>query len=182
MYTSDEQLGEKANISSEKVESAFIAEKFYTLSTATARLLLLGNLPVKQFPFRLSKEAHFIAEQMSNNSNNLNGKSNALLLLGSTGTGKSTCSITRLWNKYRNYKQASQPSLDTPSLTYSPMDDALFAVDEESESSEDCSHMTTIDTLEASPKDKEPELFHQVFITSNQSSCVQAQRNFKHRI
>ena len=71
--------------------------KFYSFSTALVNTILEGDLTSKiDFPFKITELEHAIV--------NLRPKPpSPIILLGRSGTGKTTCCLYRLWDKFQKY-------------------------------------------------------------------------------
>ena len=67
---------------------------FYSFDTITARSMLLGANDRRDFPIKEWPNEHEIIKLISRE---------AVLLLGRSGTGKTTCCLYRLWNEFKNF-------------------------------------------------------------------------------
>ena len=67
---------------------------FHTFDTISAKSMLFGTNDRRDFPFKEWPKEHEIIK--------LNSKE-AILLLGRSGTGKTTCCLYRLWNEFKNF-------------------------------------------------------------------------------
>ena len=67
---------------------------FYSFDTITSRSMLLGTKNRRDFPFKEWQKEHEIIK--------LDPKE-AILLLGRSGTGKTTCCLYRLWNEFKDF-------------------------------------------------------------------------------
>ena len=70
--------------------------KFYALSNAMAKCLLQSKSLNFDFPFQVSELEHRIIRLTTE-------PAASILLLGRSGTGKTTCCLYRLWSKFRAY-------------------------------------------------------------------------------
>lgn len=92
-------LGEKGDISYvpcarlQSTEHNVIT--FYSLSSATVKCILTGENIRRDFPFKVWHEEHNIINQPYGET--------AIVLLGRSGTGKTTCCLYRLWNQFHSY-------------------------------------------------------------------------------
>ena len=93
---------------------------FYAFSSALVQSILSSGNHRQDFPFKGWPEEHDIISLQ---------EGQAILLLGRSGTGKTTCCVYRLWNQCSMYwKMASEPCIKRVSLPYLkqavvPMDD-----------------------------------------------------------
>ena len=67
---------------------------FYSFDTIAFRSMLLGTNDRRDFPFKEWQKEHEIIKLTSRE---------AILLLGRSGTGKTTCCLYRLWNEFKNF-------------------------------------------------------------------------------
>ena len=73
--------------------------KFYSFSSALVNSILHTNPNLKvDFPFRVTELEHAIINLRPN-------PPSAVILLGRSGTGKTTCCLYRLWNEFESYWQ-----------------------------------------------------------------------------
>ena len=70
--------------------------KFYALSNAMAKCLLQNTGQNFDFPFQVSELEHRIIRLTTE-------PAASILLLGRSGTGKTTCCLYRLWSKFKAY-------------------------------------------------------------------------------
>eukprot|EP00731_Ephydatia_muelleri_P011967 Em0006g861a len=80
---------------------------FYSLSSATVKCVLTGEHIRRDFPFKVWHEEHDIINQPY-------GKT-AIVLIGRSGTGKTTCCLYRLWNQFHSYWICNR--VESPVLT-----------------------------------------------------------------
>lgn len=76
-------------------ESEYNVVTFYSFSSAAIRSMLQGENERRDFPFKEWREEHDIITMPDDNE--------SILLLGRSGTGKTTCCLYRMWNKFQNY-------------------------------------------------------------------------------
>lgn len=119
-------------------ESEYNVTTFYSFDTVHAKSMITGNNEKRDYPFKEWQMEHEIIKISSKE---------AILLLGRSGTGKTTCCLYRLWNEFKNYwnpdsekfsfKIPRKALVSASSLDYS--DDELSSESDEScdESSED---------------------------------------------
>ena len=75
-------------------EDEYNVTTFYSFDTAVVKSMLTGTNVRRDFPFKEWPKEHEIINLRSNE---------AILLLGRSGTGKTTCCLYRLWNEFKNY-------------------------------------------------------------------------------
>ena len=75
-------------------EDEYNVTTFYSFETITFRSMLLGTNDRRDFPFKEWQKEHEIIKLTSKE---------AILLLGRSGTGKTTCCLYRLWNEFKNF-------------------------------------------------------------------------------
>ena len=89
-------------------ETEYHVLKFYAFSNAMVNTMLNNENETKfHFPFRVSELEHSIISLAPK-------RATSILLLGRSGTGKTTCCLYRLWNNYQTYWKKS--TLDEPSI------------------------------------------------------------------
>lgn len=74
---------------------------FHSFDTSTVKSLLLGTNDRRDYPFKVWQEEHEIITLSS---------SEPVLLLGRSGTGKTTCCLYRLWNEFKNFWNPESPT------------------------------------------------------------------------
>ena len=75
-------------------EDEYNVTTFYSFDTAVVKSMLTGTNVRRDYPFKEWPKEHEIINLRSNE---------AILLLGRSGTGKTTCCLYRLWNEFKNY-------------------------------------------------------------------------------
>ena len=93
---------------------------FYSFSNAFARSMLEGENARRDFPFKEWPKEHDII--------NLPEGRESILLLGRSGTGKTTCCLYRLWNHFQTYWSMAQhagPLIARKALMYNQERDAV---------------------------------------------------------
>lgn len=80
---------------------------FYSFSTALVKSILTNTNSRLEFPFKEWPKEHEIISLSTNES---------ILLLGRSGTGKTTCCLYRLWNEFKNWwdPKIRHPDLKLP--------------------------------------------------------------------
>ena len=157
---------------------------FYSFDSSFIQSMLDGENARRDFPFKEWPKEHDII-------NMPHGKV-SILLLGRSGTGKTTCCLYRLWNHFQNYW--AQAITSGPLITRRPLailenkeaiesDDSESPDEGESDSSpsapEELNMEELPDTDLESPRAQvAPEHFHQVFITKNYVLCAQMKKRF----
>ena len=76
-------------------EDEFNVTTFYSFSGAVLKSMLTGSNMRRDFPFKEWPKEHEII--------NLPQDTESILLLGRSGTGKTTCCLYRLWNEFKAY-------------------------------------------------------------------------------
>ena len=148
---------------------------FYSFDSTFIRSMLSGNGTRRDFPFKEWPKEHDIISMPQGDV--------SILLLGRSGTGKTTCCLYRLWNQFQNYWLITD--IDTPLLPHRTLDilqgkeepsvhGTATANDAKSKSSE----KTETASEDSIPCTSEPQHFHQVFITKNYVLCAQMKKKF----
>ena len=75
-------------------ENDYNVTTFYSFDTINFKSMLLGTNDRRDFPFKEWHKEHEIIKLTSRE---------AILLLGRSGTGKTTCCLYRLWNEFKNF-------------------------------------------------------------------------------
>ena len=168
---------------------------FYTFSSALARSMLEGENARREFPFKEWPKEHDIINMPDNKE--------SILLLGRSGTGKTTCCLYRLWNHFHTYwsmavsgspllchkvlalcqkkVEAESPETDEPSAELD-QEESLC-----SSSAQPCQdELPTLDSHDLNhgtsehkpPPQNVLEHLHQVFVTKNYVLCAQMKKKF----
>ena len=151
---------------------SFCIAHLYSLSNCVVKLMLEDGDIERSFPYKEWPAEHDIINLPY---------TKAVLLLGRSGTGKTTCCLYRMWNEYVTYwrkfpsraEELSQPEMkigredgaNSPQPHLLQGDDVCSPV-VNSESSEDCTH----------PESDCP--LHQVFVTKNYVLCSRLRKQF----
>ncbi|XP_041361943.1 TPR and ankyrin repeat-containing protein 1-like [Gigantopelta aegis] len=154
-------------------ETEYHILKFYSFSS-TLVLNILQNHEMKvDFPFRVTDTEHAII--------NLESKS-PILLLGRSGTGKTTCCLNRLWTLFTAYwihaKEAGDPLLPREHQFIEKVDEE--EADNEHVLSEEPSTSTACKEMDGE-EIKDDVIFdhlHQLFVTKNTFLCSEIHKNF----
>ncbi len=165
---------------------------FYSFDSSFIKSMLDGENARRDFPFKEWSKEHDIINMPQ-------GKV-SILLLGRSGTGKTTCCLYRLWNQFQTYWL--QAIHNEPQIPRKPLgilqDKEALELDEgdtcsgEDESScngdssfsqgasPDVSVNTVTTVTSESISDTAPTLdhFHQIFITKNYVLCAQMKKRF----
>ncbi len=109
---SNETCDELFSPSASPNEREYHILKFYTMTTAMAKSVLCVNSQTYDFPFEVSELELYIIR--------LQPKPDAsVLLLGRSGTGKTTCCLYRLWSRFKSYwEQAVTAGPCIPSIKW----------------------------------------------------------------
>lgn len=155
---------------------------FYSFDNSFVKSMLNGENARRDFPFKEWPKEHDIISMPQ-------GKV-SILLLGRSGTGKTTCCLYRLWNQFQTYWLRV---VDEPLISRRPLAILEGTSDEhvrENENNEDCSDSEDsfadaestspcAEVLDSNPTAKiQLEHFHQVFITKNYVLCAQMKKRF----
>ncbi|XP_063308114.1 TPR and ankyrin repeat-containing protein 1 [Pelobates fuscus] len=175
-------------------EMEFNIMKFHSFSTDMA-LNILNNLNTRvEYPFRVGELEFAVID--------LNPKPmEAIILIGRSGTGKTTCCMYRLWKKFHSYwekveltgepwfvKQTWQRRKYNENIKQDETDDEDTVETETSESTdeeqappeaEDLSEeVCSLDSGDGENESEHLEHYHPVFITKNHVLCQEVQRSF----
>jgi hypothetical protein len=149
---------------------------FYSFDNSFVKIMLNGENSRRDFPFKEWPKEHDII-------NMAQGKV-SILLLGRSGTGKTTCCLYRLWNQFKSYWIAIVDG--EPMIPRRPLP-ILENVTEDGESgnSSICStdpDICDVEALELANENinvqAQSEHFHQVFVTKNYVLCAQMKKRF----
>ena len=120
--------------------------KFYALSNAMAKCLLQSTGQNFDFPFQVSELEHRIIRLTTE-------PAASILLLGRSGTGKTTCCLYRLWSKFKAYWENAvtagahipvlQRLIEVDSSEDESLEDQTSAIAEEEEEEEEGSTCLT---------------------------------------
>ncbi|KAK3101278.1 hypothetical protein FSP39_002361 [Pinctada imbricata] len=166
-------------------ETEYHILKFYAFSSNLVSHVL-QNLEMKvDFPFRVTDLEHAI----------INLQSNApILLLGRSGTGKTTCCLYRLWSQFVSYwtSASKAESKLLPRCIVYRQDDGTEETDvdvdedvEDLEEEEDNVEPTPGSSDQVDPEAEEEgggqiyDHLQQLFITKNSVLCAEVQKNFR---
>lgn len=75
-------------------ESEYSVTTFYSFDTVSVKSMIAGSNEKRDYPFKEWQKENEIIKIDSKE---------AILLLGRSGTGKTTCCLYRLWNEFKNY-------------------------------------------------------------------------------
>ena len=153
---------------------------FYSFDSSFIKSMLSGDGARRDFPFKEWPKEHDIINMPQ-------GKV-SILLLGRSGTGKTTCCLYRLWNQFQTYW--AQAITSGPLIPHRPLailqnketvdpDDYDNQENEDSDVICNTSEDSHVDELSApTPVHTSQEHFHQVFITKNYVLCAQMKKRF----
>ena len=85
-------------------EDEYNVTTFYSFDTAVVKSMLTGTNIRRDFPYKEWPKEHEIINLKADE---------AILLLGRSGTGKTTCCLYRLWNEFKNYWDPVNPFAET---------------------------------------------------------------------
>ena len=149
---------------------------FYSFDSSFVKSMLGGDNARRDFPFKEWHKEHDIISMPE-------GKV-SILLLGRSGTGKTTCCLYRLWNQFQNYwlkTEISEPLVPRKKLAI--LDDGDNKTDNLKSNSHTDAELA--DDLQeekpngvTEPSDPELEHYHQIFITKNYVLCAQMKKRF----
>ncbi|XP_069071086.1 TPR and ankyrin repeat-containing protein 1 isoform X1 [Pleurodeles waltl] len=180
------------------VETEYNIMKFHSFSTNMALNIISEMNSSVEYPFRVGELEYAVID--------LNPKPmEAIILIGRSGTGKTTCCLYRLWKTFHSYWEKAE-SVGGPWLVKNTWhrrkqsisegedteeEDTIDVSDSSDESeTSDCSddeankgikgedHCSDANEDENSNKEEKLEHFHQIFITKNHVLCQEVQRNF----
>ena len=75
-------------------ESEYSVTTFYSFDTVSVKSMITGSNEKRDYPFKEWQRENEVIKITSKE---------AILLLGRSGTGKTTCCLYRLWNEFKNY-------------------------------------------------------------------------------
>ena len=166
---------------------------FYPFDSTFVKSILEGEDVRRDFPYKEWPQEHDI----------INMESRSILLLGRSGTGKTTCCLYRLWNCFQNYWSQVMANGGCPLISARPLvsyhtnpdsNDKMADSDDETkvsanpsisesqlnqcDSKSDSDDLqTALDSTGESPT-TDLEHLHQVFITKNYVLCAQMKKRF----
>ena len=177
------------NVLEKFVPAASVKEKehnllmFYAFSTALVNSALNMEDPRRDFPFKDWPKEHDIIHLPANDK--------SVLLLGRSGTGKTTCCLYRLWNHFLTYWQKCHEEgvLQYPKKPLPIMQEACVSPCYSSSRDGSVRHLSSSPGFTSwskaasacSPASKKIHLLehmHQVFVTKNYVLCAQMKKRF----
>ena len=159
---------------------------FYSFDNSFVKSMLEGMSSRRDFPFKEWPKEHDIINMPQ-------GKV-SILLLGRSGTGKTTCCLYRLWNQFKSYWMGVVD--DEPMIHRRPLpilENREESATEDGESANSSNDSTDLDISDVEAEHTHPTLelasanpnvqgqsehFHQVFITKNYVLCAQMKKRF----
>ena len=167
-------------------ETEYHIMKFYSFSSALVNNVFNEQMIKVDFPFKVTDLEHAII--------NLKPKPPcSLLLLGRSGTGKTTCCLYRLWSSFIKYWEiaclsGSEPEPMIPrTITYLHDKGKEEEDGEEDSPNDDQQLQLTLDDI-IQKKIREEQQYtdgeiydhlHQIFITKNAVLCTEVQKTFR---
>ena len=142
---------------------------FYSFDSLFVKSMLDGENARRDFPFKGWPEEHKII--------NMPQGEVSILLLGRSGTGKTTCCLYRLWNQFQAFWMKILPATgplwheDNPELSDTKLTNQGGDADLQSGSN-------SYEESDAANSTSPLQQFHQVFITKNHVLCDQMKRRF----
>ncbi|XP_072268229.1 TPR and ankyrin repeat-containing protein 1 [Pyxicephalus adspersus] len=169
-------------------ETEFNIMKFHSFSTDMA-LNILSNMNFRvEYPFRVGELEYAVID--------LNPKPmEAIILIGRSGTGKTTCCLYRLWKKFHSYwehadlvggpwlvkqtwnRRKYNENAEEEIVEDEDSEPELSDTTDEEQSSADLENLETEVTSDDAENIK-LEHYHPIFITKNHVLCQEVQRNF----
>eukprot|EP00069_Balaena_mysticetus_P001718 bmy_15542T0 len=132
------------------VETEYNIVKFHSFSTSMAYNILNDTMATVEYPFRVGELEYTVID--------LNPRPpEPIILIGRSGTGKTTCCLYRLWKKFHGYwekaEQAGSPLLARQiwlkrRLELEPGKEGPGGEEEEEEEEEGSTEVETVDSLE----------------------------------
>ncbi|XP_077125441.1 TPR and ankyrin repeat-containing protein 1 [Ranitomeya variabilis] len=171
-------------------ETEYNIMKFHSFSTDMA-LNVLSNMNSRvEYPFRVGELEYAVID--------LNPKPmETIILIGRSGTGKTTCCLYRLWKKFHSYwteavsvgpwivKQPWQKRTFNENVDDGDTDDEENSETELSDTTDEEQALPEAEGMDAENESldevkypQDLEHYHPVFITKNQVLCQEVQRNF----
>ncbi|XP_053324251.1 TPR and ankyrin repeat-containing protein 1 [Spea bombifrons] len=173
------------------VETEYNIMKFHSFSTDMA-LNILSNINSRvEYPFRVGELEYAVID--------LNPQPlEAIILIGRSGTGKTTCCMYRLWKKFHSYWEKAE-AVGEPLLVKQTWQRKKYEdfTEKDETGEEDTTETESSDSTDeeqmplpgdiaediSSPECKEDETvklehYHPIFITKNNVLCREIQRNF----
>ncbi|XP_022098419.1 TPR and ankyrin repeat-containing protein 1-like [Acanthaster planci] len=182
-------------------ENEYHIMKFYSVNSTLVNAMLNDNDVKVDFPFRVTELEHAII--------NLQPRpASSILLLGRSGTGKTTCCLYRMWTKFFKYWQqvsmTGEPLIprDIAFIHQDKPDEDQDESDSETDSSSasnkpsradvrmdfrrDSCNSKSVESSGTGPFNDEGDTnmemimdhLHQIFVTKNAVLCSEVQRNF----
>ena len=149
-------------------EDEFNIITFYSLTSSMINSILNGVEPRRDFPFKEWPKEHEIINMPTNKE--------AILLLGRSGTGKTTCCLYRLWNLFHNYWDRAVdigPWYRRTPLSLTPVTEHKLSLGDEEQQAEKEEEEENV-----SNDYKRLEHLHQVFVSKNYVLCAQMKKKF----
>ena len=172
-------------------KSEYSVTTFYSFDTMNMMSMITGSNEKRDYPFKGWHEENEIIR--------INSKE-AILLLGRSGTGKTTCCLYRLWNEFKNYWNPDSntygmkiprktlisvsPDIELPSPADSKesFHDDTLKEEEVGAESPLSSESPTLNCKQTSSPDGAAEVIeedlHQVFVTKNYVLCDRMRKHF----
>lgn len=146
---------------------------FYSFDTYFVKSMLDGDNARRDFPFKEWPAEHDIINMPQ-------GKV-SILLLGRSGTGKTTCCLYRLWNQFIGYWRLAndEPCFPQRPLATLQSKESLNVDGSEEKQSSENENAPSVVSEDTVNHNSPPSIhFHQVFITKNYVLCAQMKKRF----
>ena len=151
---------------------------FYSFDSSFVKSMLEGDNARRDFPFKEWPKEHDII--------NMPQGRVSILLLGRSGTGKTTCCLYRLWNQFQTYWAQVVLANGEPCFPQKPL---AILQNEKKQNMNDSGSSDDEDADAASVNSDDDDAsteglplpmqhFHQVFITKNYVLCAQMKKRF----
>ena len=168
-------------------EDEYNVVTFYSLTSSVVQSVINGYRPRRDFPFKEWPKEHDIIHLPSNRE--------AILLLGRSGTGKTTCCLYRLWNQFNQYWEQvianegdpCHPHRPLPLMNQSPIElRDIVGVEDEGMGGDGVGVAYTEEEEEEDGEEGDGgegevgkyEHLHQIFLTKNYVLCSQMKKRF----
>ena len=177
-------------------ETEYNVTTFYSFDSMAVKSMIAGTNNRRDYPFKEWQKEHEIIKIKSRE---------AILLLGRSGTGKTTCCLYRLWNEFRNQWDPSSKTYQikiprkclTSTSCRSPEENGKFKkgkLEDDTDSNQheldlkdkkvECSEVQESKSVNLSAStnvnvmEMIEENLHQIFVTKNYTLCNHMKRSF----
>ena len=162
----------------------------YSLPEYVLKSILMCNIERFGLPMKLSHEEHTVIDMNIEERKvaDMSYHEKTILVVGRSGTGKTTCCLMRLWEEFLYYWQILNKEMDPviPRLTYLTRNQELCNVPADQDNSPTSLDETSSDSNSNNDPENSPEAenlneldhLHQVFVTKNPFLCQEVKRRF----